>query len=114
MTTRDIPREEWRHELDRFSRDHEGCVARVSITTPDGKAHVEARDLPLQGVSTDSPRNTAIAIELGDRPDDHLTHEVPSPVAIALEESASGDDTAVSIRSADGTTVQVECREHRG
>jgi len=30
-----------------------------------------------------------------------------------MEESASGDEAAIRIRSADGTTVQVECREHR-
>jgi Family of unknown function (DUF5335) len=114
MTTREIPREQWRDELDQFSRRHEGCVARVSITTPDGRAHTEARDLPLQGVSADSPRTDAIAITVGDRPDDHLTHEVKSPVGVTMEESAGGDDTGLRIRSADGSTVQIECREHRG
>lgn len=113
MTSREIPRDQWRTELDQFSRRHEGCVARVSITTPDGRAHTEARDMPLQGVSTDSPRSSAIAIELGDRPDDHLTHEVASPVSVALETAGRGDD-ALRIKSADGTTVQVECRAHRG
>jgi hypothetical protein len=113
MTTREIPRNQWRTELDQFSRRHEGCVARVSITTPDGKGHTEARDLPLQGVSADSPRSNAIAIELGNRPDDHLTHEVASPVTVTLESSDRTDDAALRIKAADGTTVQVECREHR-
>jgi len=113
MATREIPREQWREQLDAFSRRHEGCVARVSITTPDGKPHIEARDLPLQGVSADSPRTSAIAIELGDRADDHLTHEVAAPVSVTMDGSPGRDDAALKIRAADGTTVQVECREHK-
>jgi Family of unknown function (DUF5335) len=113
MNSREIPRDSWRRELDDFSRRHEGCVARVSITTADGKAHTEARDLPLQGVSSDSPRSSAIAIELGDRPDDHLTHEVNSPVSVSIEGGGQRDEAALRIKSADGTTVQLECREHR-
>ncbi len=113
MHTRDIPRNDWRTELDQFSREHEGCLARVEVTAGGGKPRTEADDLPLQGISADSPKNDSIAIVVGDRPDDHLTHEVASAVAVTMEETDDGDDRAVRIRGADGTLVHVECRKHR-
>jgi hypothetical protein len=113
MHTRDIPRNEWQSELDQFSREHEGCVARVEVTSGAGQPQTEARDLPLEGISIDSPKSDAIAIVLGDKPDDHLTHEVASAVAVTMEEGDNGDDRGVRIRGADGTLVHVECRQHR-
>jgi Family of unknown function (DUF5335) len=112
MSTREIPKDQWQGALDRFSRDHEGCVARISITPRDRPLQIEARDLPLQGVSRDSHRNDTIAIALGDRRDDHLTHEVSAPVRLVVEESGRGDQASLCIGTAEGTTVQVECREH--
>jgi hypothetical protein len=113
MQQREIPRNEWRAELDQFSREHEGCLARVEVISSDGHPRIAADDLPLQGVSADSPSSDAIAVVVGDKPDDHLTHEVADAVSIAMEEADSGDDNGVRIRSADGTTVHVECRQHR-
>ena len=113
MQTRDIPRNEWQSELDQFSREHEGCLARIEVTTAGEQPKTEATDLPLEGISIDSPKNDAIAIVLGDKPDDHLTHEVASAVAVTMEATENGDDRGVRIRGADGTLVHVECREHR-
>ena len=55
----------------------------VSRSSPsDGHPRIAADDLPLQGVSADSPDTDAIAVVVGDKPDDHLTHEVqPTPSA---------------------------------
>jgi hypothetical protein len=114
MQPREIPRTEWRTELDQFSREHEGCLARVEVISSDGHPRIAADNLPLQGVSADSPTSDAIAVVVGDEPNDHLTHEVADPVSIAMEEAESGDDNGVRIRAADGTTVHVECRQHRG
>jgi hypothetical protein len=113
MHQREIPRNEWRAELDQFSREHEGCLARVEVISSDGHPRIAADDLPLQGVSADSPSTDAVAVVVGDKPDDHLTHEVANAVSIAMEEADSGDDNGIRIRAADGTTVHVECRQHR-
>jgi hypothetical protein len=113
MQTREIPRDEWRAELDQFSREHEGCLARVEVIAADGEPRTEANDLPLQGVSADSPTTDAVAVVVGDRADDHLTHEVADAVSVAMEESDGGDDTGVRIRAADGTTIHVACTQHR-
>jgi hypothetical protein len=113
MQPREIPRNAWRAELDEFSREHEGCMARVEVIASDGHARIAADDLPLQGVSADSPDTDAIAVVVGDKPDDHFTHEVQRAVGLVMEEGDDGDDQGVRIRSADGTTVHVECRSHR-
>ena len=110
MSTREIPREQWRQELDSFSRQHEGWIVRVRVTDPDGHTQTEARDLPLQGVSADSPRTDGVAIIVGRAPDDHVTHEVPNPVTIAIEQSDSGAERALRIRAGDGSTTTVEFR----
>src|SRR5256885_7942524 len=94
MQKREIPRTEWRAELDQFSREHEGCLARVEVISSDGHPRIAADDLPLQGVTADSPNDDAIAVVVGDEPDDHLTHEVADTVSIAMEESDAGDDMA--------------------
>src|SRR5947208_10905989 len=106
--TRDIPRAQWREELDSFSRQHEGWIVRVRVTGPDGRTATEARDVPLQGVSVDSPRLDALAIVVGCA--DRLTHEVRSPVAVAIELTDEGAERALSIRARDGSTTTVEFR----
>jgi hypothetical protein len=110
MTTREIPRDQWREQLDSFSRQHEGWIVRVEITDADGQRRTEARDLPLQGVSADSPRSDAVAITVGQSPDDHVTHEVSQPVGIAIEQTDAGAERGLRIRARDGSTTTVEFR----
>ena len=71
---------------------------------------MEARDLPLQGVSTDSPRSDGVAISVGQSPDNHVTHEVSNPVTIAIERTEAGAERALRIRARDGSTTTVEFR----
>ena len=110
MSTREIPRDQWRQQLDSFSRQHEGSIVRVQVTDPNGETHTEAHDLPLQGVSADSPLRAGVAIIVGHEPDDHLTHEVADPVNIAIEQTDGGAERALRIRAGDGSTTTVEFR----
>jgi len=107
---REIPRDSWREELDSFSRQHEGWIVRLEVTAADGRVQTEARDLPLQGVSADSPRTRSVAIMVGQEPSAHVTHEVAHPVAITIEQTDSGAERALRIRAADGSTTVVEFR----
>ena len=104
MTSRSIPRDHWREELDSFSREHEGWRVDVRVSDGRGALRTEARDLPLVGVSCDAPGSDRIAVLAGDRPDDHLTHEIPNAVAIDIEKSG------VSIRAADGSRTEIAFR----
>jgi len=110
MSTREIPRDRWRQELDSFSRQHEGWIVRVEVTGANGETRTEARDLPLQGVSTDSPQTNGVAIIVGQDPDDHVTHEVSDPVNIAIDRNDEGAERALRIRAGDGSTTTVEFR----
>jgi hypothetical protein len=108
--TRDIPRSEWRQALDVFSRQHAGWIVRVSVRGPDGLVRIEARDLPLQGVSADAPGAERVAIMVGASPDDHVTHEVTGPIALTIEENGEGAARGLRIEAADGSTTRLDVR----
>jgi hypothetical protein len=109
MSIRDIPRENWRDELDSFSRQHDGWIVSLTIEQPSGVSTVQARDLPLQGVSPASPNSDDIAIDVGDR-GSHITHEVRNPDGVALDVTDAGATRALIIHGHDGTTTSVEFR----
>jgi uncharacterized protein DUF5335 len=109
MTIRQIPRESWPDELDSFSRQHEGWLVSLKVTQPGGETAIEARDLPLLGVSRVSPRSDDIAIAVGDGPA-HVTHEVHNPTGLAVDLTSEGAERALLIRGEDGTTTSVEFR----
>lgn len=109
MAIRDIPRDRWPDELDSFSRQHEGWLVSLTTTQAGGASTVEARDLPLQGVSPTSPLADDIAIHVGDQPN-HVTHEVRHPTGLALDLTDEGAKRALLIRARDGTTTRVEFR----
>jgi Family of unknown function (DUF5335) len=106
---RKIPRSEWRGELDSFSKQHEGWIVSVKVAGADGAVKTEARELPLQGVSADSPSNDRVDIMIGERPKSHVTHVV-DPVAVAIDVTDEGAQRALEIRGADGTTTTIEFR----
>jgi hypothetical protein len=110
MPRRRIPRDQWRQELDSFSRSHEGWIVRVAVTEPGGQSRVEAHDIPLQGVAADFSREPAIAVMIGSQADTHLTHQVKNPVELALEQTDTGAICALLVRAGDGTTTAVEFR----
>ncbi len=109
MTIRDIPRDQWRDELDNFSRQHEGWAVSLKIDQPGGRTAVEAHDLPLQGVSPAAPHSSDIAIEIGNRPS-HITHEVRDAKRVSVETTGDGAERALLIEAKDGSTARVEFR----
>jgi hypothetical protein len=107
--TRNIPRGEWRGELDSFSRQHEGWIVSVTVAGADGAVQTEARDLPLQGISTDSPASDRVDIMIGEQARGRVTHVV-DPVDVAINMTDDGAERGVRIRAADGSTTTVEFR----
>jgi uncharacterized protein DUF5335 len=107
--TRNIPRNDWRGELDSFSRQHEGWIVNVTVAGADGGVQTEASDLPLQGISTDSPVNNRVDIMIGEQASRHVTYVV-EPVDMAIDMTDEGAERGLSIRAKDGTTTTVEFR----
>ncbi len=106
MAAREIPRSEWRQQLDVFSREHEGSPARLEIRGSAG-TRTEARDLPFHGAAVDSPQSSRIEVSMGDRADDHVTHEIADAVSVAIDDSTAPGGR-LEVRSADGTMATVE------
>jgi hypothetical protein len=107
--TRTIPRNDWRGELDSFSKQHEGWIVSVRVAGADGAVQTEARELPLQGVSADSPASNCVDIMIGERPKSHVTHVV-NPVDVSIDLTDEGAERALRIRGADGSTTTIEFR----
>jgi hypothetical protein len=102
VPTQEIPRAEWPTFFDTFTQQHEGWLASLEIFAPDIGAQQEARDLPLEGISTtakDSEPQT-IAISLGRTSEDHITHTIADPIRLWLEQTSQGANAALEIESA--------------
>jgi hypothetical protein len=109
MSGHEIPRDHWREELDAFSRSHEGWLVRVVIEDTEGHRKVETRNLPLQGVVTETEPQPAIAVLIGDGPKStHLAHVVRNPVSLSIEHTVSGATASVHVCDQDGTMTTIE------
>ena len=107
VLTKKIARDEWTGFFDSFSNRHQGWVVTIEVFGSDIGAQVEARDLPLQGITADSKRSNGelISIIVGDTPDNHMTHSIPAPKQVVLKRTEHGADEAIEIESEDSATL---------
>lgn len=112
MSTQEIPSTEWNTFLDSFSRQHEGWLATLEVLGPDIGAQQEARDLPLEGITSTSTddESRAIAISLGKTSEDHVTHAIAKPIRVWLEQTSEGAAVALEIESADDVKALLRFR----
>jgi hypothetical protein len=109
MPVQDIAPESWTEELDSFSRQHEGWIVSLTTRNADSNVAVEARDLPLLGISAAAPQSNDIAISVGnDR--QHLTQEVRDVEAVEIDLTAERARRGLIIHGKDGSTTRVEFR----
>ncbi len=109
MRTRSVPRAEWFTFCRDFTREHCGWPTTVWHLGPRIGAHVQARDLPLEGIIADR-LGTSISIHLGAMPGRNMEHPVARPISVWLELPDAGALGALGINSADGTTTLLEFR----
>jgi Family of unknown function (DUF5335) len=112
MRTQEIPRSEWRGFFDSFSRQHEGWLATLEVLGVDIGAQEEGQALPLAGISLSSggDETGAISIDLGTKPDEHISHAISEPTAVWLEQTEEGANAALEIEVADGTKTLLRFR----
>lgn len=112
MATREIPRSEWGAFFDSFSLQHQGWLVTLEVLSRDIGAQVEARELPLQGVSADlnGEDESVISIMAGSGPQHHVTHNVSAPTRVMLKQNEAGADEALEIESADGAMTLLRFR----
>jgi hypothetical protein len=110
MKEHEIGASQWSSFLDSFSRQHEGWLVTVEeITDAGGVSGIEARELPLQGLSMD-PRGYSISIAVGRSADDHLTHTISHPARIIVQQSDTGADRGLKIDRQTGRSTQIRFR----
>src|SRR5262245_55976815 len=104
MSTRTLPRAEWRSYCNRVSKAAAGRRVELDVASLDLGDHLEARWLPLFGIIFDA-RGDVLEIAL-----DGVGHSILSPSQIVLEETERGL-VAVEIMSADDTVDTLRFRE---
>jgi hypothetical protein len=112
MRTREISRSEWPEFFDSFSRQHEGWLVTLEILGSEIGAQVEERELAFEGIVAEwnEVQGDEIAIMIGAKPDDHITHSISRPTQVSLEQTDEGADAALAIKAADGTTALLRFR----
>jgi hypothetical protein len=112
MKTREIPRNEWSKFFDSFSRDHSGSSVTLEILGIEIGAQVEEYELAFEGIvsQVDKGRGYEIAIMMGSRPEDHITHSIGRVTQVSLEQSDEGKDGVLAIKSADGVMALLRFR----
>jgi hypothetical protein len=109
MIARHIAPDSWAAELDSFSRQHEGWIVSIRTRMADGRVEVDAKELPLQGVSPASAQANDIAITVGDL-NNHMTHEVRGATAVRIDLTPDRAERALVIAAKDGSMTTVEFR----
>jgi hypothetical protein len=109
MKTQEISRSEWPKFFESFSRQHEGWLATLEIFGSDIGAQIEEHELALGGIVAewDEVKGDEIAIMMGAKPDDHITHNISHPTQVSLEQTDEGVDVALAIRTVDGVTALI-------
>jgi len=104
--TQEIPRSEWGHFLEGFTRRNAARPATVQILGSGIGAQYEARRLALQGIFLERSRTT-ITIVLGESPV-LVEHPIGSPSRVWVETSDSGLERTLEIEASDDTKTIVE------
>ena len=107
MSTQEIGRDEWSAFFNGFSLRHQGWLVTVEVFGFDIGAQVEARELPLQGITAELKRSgeDVISIIVGNMSEGHVTHRIVAPTRVMLKRTEEGADEAVEIESAERTTL---------
>ena len=109
MKTREITRDEWTRFFNNLSRRQEGWTVTLEVFGPEIGNQVEERNMFLAGMTAEvtdkADRSDKIEIMMYGRSSGHLTHTITGPTQVYLEQTDLGVDTALQIKSADGTTA---------
>jgi hypothetical protein len=108
MKTREIPRDEWTRFFDNLSRRQEGWEVELEVFSPDIGDQIEGRHMFLTGISAEVTdkidKGDKIEIMMAGAPSNHVTHMISTPTLVQLQQTDLGIDSALKIKSADGTT----------
>lgn len=111
MQTIEIPQRDWTRALDEFSVVHDGWLVSLEVLSPDFGVQPQIRDLPLVGVTAETPRGNPVITISAARGDGELfTHLIAVPTHVRIERTDEGTDAALQIESAEGTSAILRFR----
>jgi hypothetical protein len=103
MNTHTVSRPQWKLVFDSFSRVYEGSSATLEVLDPELGAQMEVENQPFRGISYDK---SGIELAFNTRDGRHLTHIIPHPTLVQIEEGDDGLVAALGIESDDdGPTI---------
>ena len=103
----EIAHQQWTAYLDSFSRQHLDWLVSVEIRSPEGRLMV-VEERPFKGISLESAAGIDRAyVQVGERPEAHLTHTIEQPLRMTFRQSQSGQHRGLEIASANGTTTVI-------
>lgn len=107
MPTQEIPSYEWARFFDEFSRRHRGWLVTIEILGLDIGDQVQARNLPLEGITVDPNEvgEDQITIIAGDRPDARISRTIAAPSRVWIKQTDEGADEALEIESFNGAVL---------
>ena len=105
MKTREVPRCEWSKFFDNLSRKQQGWEVTLEVLGPDIGDQVEERHMFLAGITAEvADGGDKIEIMIGENARGHVTHMITAPILVELQQTDLGVNSAIQIKSADGTT----------
>jgi Family of unknown function (DUF5335) len=112
MRNRQVPRSEWFRFFEEFSRRHGGRKTTVYVLSPRLGCQVEARAMPLLGVSSraDATGPISICLEAALR-GSNIEHQIAEPTQVWVERTEEGDEEAIDVDSEDGTKTVLQFLE---
>jgi hypothetical protein len=93
--------------LERFSRGHEGWLARVDVEDDTRRGEMETGERPLAGIVAD-PGRDRLLVFLANTDRGFIRYCVDHPTEIWRDKS--GETVRLEVASADGSTTVVACR----
>jgi Family of unknown function (DUF5335) len=109
VNTREIPRGEWQHFCDDFSRKHRGEKVTVDVLDRDLGAQREIEHQPFVGISADEKSGeNVIEVMVGEQPDRNAERIINNPAHLRV---AEGGKPALEIEPRDGPTTIVMFEE---
>ena len=111
MKTQEIPRDDWTRFFDNMSRRQEGWEVGLEVFSPDFGDQIEGHHMFLSGMTAEvTDRGDTIEIMMAGKPKNHVSHVISTPILVQLQQTDLGIDSALSIKSADGSTSLLHLR----
>jgi len=102
----EIPPPEWIGFFDRFSRQHQGWLADVTIRHGN-EAWVGIQKCRVEGASSDHPTARGELYLALRQSNNHVTHAIKNPVKVVFRQDTRGAHEGLEITAADGTCTNL-------